>query len=516
MEAPFTDPSQSARTPDGVQEPPLPEKDYAALVRALCRPDGESEWVEFKRNFGNPKDVGKYIAALANSAALNEQPYGYLFWGVEDGSGALVGTSFDPHSAKKSNEPLENWLLRLLEPKINFSFHTVEVDGMKIVLAEIERARNIPVRFDGMDYIRVGSVTRPLRQAPERERALWRVFDQTPFEKRLINGGVNTNDAINALDWQKYFKLLGMPTALEPQMAADALCADGMLERNLPDNWNITNLGAILLAEDLRDFSGLWQKAVRVVQYAGKSNIEANRERVFHRGYAVGFEQLMDYIDALLPTKEVIGRIFRETVSMYSIPAVRELVANMLVHQDLAMTGCGPMVEIYSNRVEITNPGESLVKLNRLVDVRPQTRNKAMAAIMRRAGICEELGSGIRNAILAIESAQLPPPRFETLPDFMRVTIYARQDFKDMSRTDRLRAVYQHACLRYVLGEKTSNVSLRQRFGISSRSTTTVSRLLNEALKAEMIVAEKPDASTRSRNYLPNWAAPPPAQASDH
>ncbi|MCY3687412.1 MAG: transcriptional regulator [Gammaproteobacteria bacterium] len=345
---------------------------------------------------------------------------------------------------------------------------------------------------------------------------MWRVFDQTPFEKRLINGGVNTNDAINALDWQKYFKLLGMPTALEPQMAADALCADGMLERNLPDNWNITNLGAILLAEDLRDFSGLWQKAVRVVQYAGKSNIEANRERVFHRGYAVGFEQLMDYIDALLPTKEVIGRIFRETVSMYSIPAVRELVANMLVHQDLAMTGCGPMVEIYSNRVEITNPGESLVKLNRLVDVRPQTRNKAMAAIMRRAGICEELGSGIRNAILAIESAQLPPPRFETLPDFMRVTIYARQDFKDMSRTDRLRAVYQHACLRYVLGEKTSNVSLRQRFGISSRSTTTVSRLLNEALKAEMIVAEKPDASTRSRNYLPNWAAPPPAQASDH
>lgn len=111
--APLSDTNQLVRTPDGVQEP-LPEKDYAGLVRALCRPDDESEWVEFKRNFGNPKDIGKYIAALANSAALNEQPYGYLLWGVEDGSGVLVGTSFDPHSAKKSNEPLKNWLLRLM------------------------------------------------------------------------------------------------------------------------------------------------------------------------------------------------------------------------------------------------------------------------------------------------------------------------------------------------------------------------------------------------------------------
>lgn len=496
-----------ARTPDGVQEPPPPEKDYVALVRALCRPDGESECVEFKRNFANPKDIGQYIAALANSAALNEQPYSYLLWGVEDGSGALVGTSFDPHSAKKSNEPLENWLLRLLEPRINFSFHMVKVDGANIVLAEIERARNIPVRFDGMDYIRVGSVTRPLRQAPERERALWRAFDLTPFEKRVINGSMKAADVVDTLDSRSYFKLVRMPSAQSPQMAADALCSDGMLEHSMPDDWSITNLGALLLAEDLRDFPNLRRKAVRVIQYTGKSNIEATRERAFHRGYAIGFEQLIDYIDALLPTKEVIRRAIRETVPKYSLPAIRELVANMLVHQDLAITGAGPMVEIFSNRVEITNPGESLVKPNRMINASPRTRNEAMAAIMRRTGICEERGGGIRKTILAIERAQLPPPRFEMLPDFTRVTVFARQDLDEISRPDKVRAVYQHACLRYALGEKTSNASLRERFGMSSQDSAAASGLLRDALKQGFIVIEKPEAGTKNRNYLPYWAA---------
>lgn len=93
---------------------------YVDLVRNLCRSAGEAEWIEYKRNNNNPEEIGQYISALANAAALNNQPFGYLFWGVEDRTGQLVGTNFDPSTAKKGNEPLENWLLRLLEPKIHF------------------------------------------------------------------------------------------------------------------------------------------------------------------------------------------------------------------------------------------------------------------------------------------------------------------------------------------------------------------------------------------------------------
>ena len=131
---------------------------YVDLVNALCRPGGETEWVEYKRNNTNPEEIGQYISALANAAALRNQPFGYLLWGIEDRNGKPVGTNFDPNTAKKGNEPLESWLLRLLEPRIYLSFHTVEVDGNRVVIAEVSPATNVPVRFKGVDYVRVGTI----------------------------------------------------------------------------------------------------------------------------------------------------------------------------------------------------------------------------------------------------------------------------------------------------------------------------------------------------------------------
>ena len=75
-----------------------------------------------------------------------------------------------------------------------------------------------------------------------------------------------------------------------------------------------------------------------------------------------------------------------------------------------------------------------------------------------------------------------------------------------MNKADRERAVYIHACLRYVMREKTTNATLRQRFGIASRNAAVASRLLNEALEAGVIVIEDPTAGKRSRSYLPFWA----------
>ena len=319
---------------------------------------------------------------------------------------------------------------------------------------------------------------------------------------------MSAENVLGFLDSRAYFRLLNLPVEQPPMAAAGSLAYDGVLQQTVTNDWSITNLGAILLAEDLRDFPHLQRKAVRVIQYPGKSRIETTRERSFNRGYVVGFEELIGYIDTLLPTNEVIGNAIREVVTMFPGIAVRELVANMLVHQDLAVTGAGPMVEIFADRIEISNPGESLVAPDRLIDAPPRTRNEAMAAVMRRVGICEERGSGIDKAMLAIERAQLPAPRFETPPGATRVTVFARKHFKEMSRADRIRAVYQHSCLRYVMGEKTTNSTLRQRLGISSANSAVVSRLLGDALKAGAIVIEDGAAGPRSRAYLPFWAAP--------
>ena len=148
------------------------------LVRELRTLPGETECVEFKVNTHKPQDIGEYVSALANSAALAGQPHAYVVWGISDRNHAVVGTRFRPRTEKVGNAELEIWLLQSLEPKINFRFFEVFIDGHTVVLLEIERARHQPVEFKGRRYIRVGSNKRKLKDFPEKERALWRVFDQ--------------------------------------------------------------------------------------------------------------------------------------------------------------------------------------------------------------------------------------------------------------------------------------------------------------------------------------------------
>jgi len=202
------------------------------LVRELCKLPRETEWVEFKENNTESHSVGAYLSALSNAAAIEGKANAYLLWGVRDADHALVGTRFDPHTAKVGNEELENWLLRLLEPKLDFRFVVVEVDGQRVVLLEIGRAQRQPVRFQGVEYIRVGSIKKPLKDVPEKERALWRVFDKTPFEVGVAREHATADEVVRLLDYPRYFDLTGRPLPDHRAGILAALEADGLVRRS--------------------------------------------------------------------------------------------------------------------------------------------------------------------------------------------------------------------------------------------------------------------------------------------
>ena len=175
----------------------------------------------------------------------------------------------------------------------------------------------------------------------------------------------------------------------------------------------LTNFGAILFAKSLRDFDRLSRKALRVILYKGKNKVETIREIPGDKGYAIGYENAISVINSLAYLRmNRLEKHFVSEVRMYPEIAIRELVANALIHQDFSITGSGPMVEIYSDRIEITNPGKPLIDVLRFIDHPPRSRNEDIAAFMRRINICEERGSGIDKVIHAVEIFQLPPPSF--------------------------------------------------------------------------------------------------------
>lgn len=480
----------------------------ADLVRELCKLGEETEWLEFKQNNDQPEKIGEYISALANAAALEGKANAYLVWGVKDKTHEIVGTSVSPQTAKVGNEELESWLLRSLIPKLEFWFHEVMVDGKRVVLLEIERAARQPVRFKDVEYIRVGSYKKPLKDFPEKERALWRLFDRAPFEATLAEEHVNDERVLHVLDYPSYFELMGRPLPPERAQILEALAEDRLIKRNEAAKWDVTNLGAILFARDLREFPSLARKAVRVIIYKGTDRIETEREREERRGYANGFRNVIEFLDARIPSNEVIAQALRKTVPMYPPLAVRELVANALIHQDFSMRGAGPTIELFADRLEVTNPGAPLVQAERFLDLPPQSRNDVLASLMRRMRICEERGSGIDKVVKETEAYQLPAPLFRATGEFTQAILFGHKPVEKMDRADRVRAVYLHACLKHVNHDYLTNASLRARFGLGNEATAVTSRYIREAVTAGQIAVVDEAISARYRKYVPWWAAP--------
>lgn len=479
---------------------------FVDLVLEMRRLPGETEWVEFKVNNSKPEEIGEYISALANSAVLSEQAFGYLVWGIDNDTHEIVGTTFSPAMKAVGNEQLENWLLRLLAPRISLRFHALTIHGQRVVLLQIGQAFSHPVRFKSNSWVRIGSYKKKLMEFPEKERALWRAFDRTPFEDGVAMDGVAADEVLRLLDYPAYFELIGRPLPETRDGILQGLRSDNLIQVDISDRWRVTNLGAVMFARRLEDFDVVRRKASRVILYDGNSRVVTIREQMGTRGYAADFEGLTDFISGVVPSNEVIGRALRRKVPMYPELAVRELVANALIHQDFSVTGAGPMVEIFADRMEISNPGAPLIAPERFLDISPRSRNEELASLMRRMGICEERGSGIDKVVLQAEIYQLPAPMFEVTGETTRAVLFAHRPLNRMEREDRIRACYLHSCLKYVNHDHMTNATLRERFGIDAKNSATASRYIKEAVESGMVRPYDDGASRKFMKYVPFWA----------
>ena len=336
-------------------------ENLSKLVNELRKLPTEIQWVEFKHNNYDPVMIGQDISALANSAAMCEKSCAYMLWGIHDTTHEIVGTDYNLQTLKKGNQELENWLRSLLSRNADFEFHTVTMNDKNIGVLIIYRAVNQTVMFEKTDYIRVGSYTKKLNEYPALQAQLWDRIRNTKFEERYAKQDMELADALRLLDFVTYFDIRNIPQPTDISGVAHYMLEEGVIVKQDNGLYAITNLGAILLAKRLSDFSRISRKAIRVVQYQGNSRLNMLKEDVGGKGYVVGFEELIKYIEALLPTQELITGALREKKSAYPILAVREVVANALIHQDFSVTGTGPVVEIFDNRIEVTNSGTPLV-----------------------------------------------------------------------------------------------------------------------------------------------------------
>jgi predicted HTH transcriptional regulator len=479
----------------------MDELQIQKLLESLLALDAETEVVEFKVNNSQAEVIGQRISALSNAANLHGNKRAYLVYGVEDATHKVVGTKFNPSVEMVGNQPYKFWLAKRFSPDIDYHIHEIKYEELNVVIFEIPPAVDQPIKFDNEAYIRIGSATPKLSEFPEKESRIWSNINRNSFEKGVAKENLTVQEVLEYLDYAKYFSLTKQELPSQTSKFVEQMEQHGLVKKVIGEKYDITNLGAVLFANDLNNFPSVKRKSVRVIAYEGDSKAERKQEREGKFGYAVAFENMVGFISDQLPHNEEITKALRKETKMYPEVAIREFVANALIHQDLSISGAGPTIEIFSNRIEITNTGEPLIDVDRFIDHPPRSRNEDLASFMRQIGICEEGGTGVDRALINIALYQLPAPSFEKFQDFTKITLYSHKELKEMTTDDKIRACYQHCVLRYIENHRMTNATLRGRLGIGEKNYPAASAIIKASIAKGMIKeSEKP------KEYVPIWA----------
>lgn len=393
-------------------------------VRTVLDLPTETEWVEFKHNNDNPQEIGEYISAISNGAALHGKRSGYIVWGVEDGTHAVVGTTFRPKQAKKGNENLESWLLHQLNPRIDFTIHEFDHHGAHIVLFEIQAANSAPVRFGSEEFIRVGSYKKKLKDYPEKERQLWRTLSASPedWSAQLVEGA-----SLSDLDPEAMAFARAQYRQKHPHQAAEAEKWDDATFLNkakLSVRGKITRTGLLLLgkAEAAHLLSPAQARITWVLRDTQKLEMDYQH---LDPPFLLAGDKVLQKIRNLTVRHLPSGTLFPQEVTQYDPWVIRETLHNCIAHQNYAMGGRINVVESPDTLV-FTNLGSfipgSVEEMIRS-DAPPEVyRNPFLAQAMVNLNMIDTIGSGIKRMFTRQRERSFPMPDYE-LDDPKKVVV---------------------------------------------------------------------------------------------
>ncbi len=448
------------------------------------------EFKEAKEHFDRDK-LFRYCAALANEGG------GQLVLGVADPPPRpVVGTRAFPNTVEVAERIFE---------KLGFRVDVEEVlhpDGRVLVFHVPSRPRGSAYPLAGAYWMRSGENL--VTMTEDRLRSIFSEGKPDWLEEPSMEA-IDAARVVEVLDTQSFYELIKRPHPTTRDAVIEGLIAERFIDRS-SGQFSVRRIGALLLAKQLTNFQDVARKTPRVVVYTGTSKLETRLDQTGAHGYAVGFQGLIRFVMSHLPQNEVIKDALRTEERLVPEIAIREVVANALIHQDFTVGGASVMIEIYSDRVEVSNPGVPIVPVERFIDGY-QSRNERLADLMRRMGICEEKSSGIDKVVNAAELFQLPAPEFRVGNQRTSVIIYGPRPFNEMDRADRIRACYQHCVLRYVMSQHMTNQTLRDRFHLPESKGTIVSQVIAATIEAGLIkLDENVGTSRKLARYLPAWA----------
>ena len=376
-------------------------QDLIELVDILRAEDTETEWLEFKSNYLSNQDIGEYISALSNGAALRGRPFGYLIFGVDDTTHEVTGTAFDYRKQKQGNEDLENWLNRLTEPKIGLAVYNVQyAAGKRLVMFEIPAAFNQPTAFAGKESVLIGSYRQDLRRYPETEKQLWYALNRVSYEQTTSS------------EQNLHFKEM---TLIARSRGLDFSEEKFATLRMLDGNGKFNNLALLLSDEN--------PHIVKFAVYKNK-RMDFAVKKEFSGSWIAMLDQVLEYVNLYNDTSaRVIGNSATRTeVQSYPDPSLREIVVNAFAHFDASFPS-DVKIEFYPDRVEIASPGALYrTTMKEVLSGRQSFRNPNLVYVLNKFNYIENYATGLKKTLTAYAPYAVSP-KYESTEHFFVVTL---------------------------------------------------------------------------------------------
>lgn len=347
---------------------------------------GEGYKTEFKQSAGS--DLTKEIVAFANASG------GRIFIGVAD-NGSVPGIVI----TNKVRSELES-MAQSCDPKVEISLN--EFDN-KVIILNVPEGKNKPYRTTGGFYLRSGPSS--IKMTTDQIIAFIKAEGKVKFDELEYPGLSYPADRDDAAI-EKYKSISGIDTTLS---ADDLLANLNVLYSK--DSPVLNQAGVLFFAKDPSRL--IPQSVVTCVLYKGNSKVNIIDKKTFNKDIISNIDDAIDFLQKHLNLAYVIKDKRRREDLEIPLVVLREAVVNAVTHRDYFEKGANVMVEIFDNRVEISNPG-GLPKGMSEADFGTRTlaRNPLIASLLNRAGYIEKLGTGVPRIRKTMAEAVLPEPDF--------------------------------------------------------------------------------------------------------
>lgn len=401
--------------------------DNAGLIKILddlLSLSREETTVEFKLNWDFPKDIGEYLSALANAAALERHDRAWMVWGVENNTHIIKGTTFNPFAAKgEGNQPLTVWLTQKTLPRPDFQFHELMHPDGRVIMLEIHPPRSAPLAFDGVRYIRNDSNKESLTKHPNKEARLWEVLGGIEdWTGKIVSEATLDDLAPEAIEFAR-IKFIEYLIKSEPDaIRHDKIRTDAMVwdittllnKARLTKKGRITRSALLLLGRD-ESAHFLSPTDVKISWILRDENNRAIGSQHFGMPFLLSSGVLFKRIRNIPVDYMPDGTLFPTPVTPYDAWVIREALHNCIAHQDYRLGGKINVIE-HPDKLVFTNLGAFIPpSIEWMLDHQSPPehyRNQWLIDGMVRLRMIDQIGSGIRRMF------ETQRERFFPLPDY--------------------------------------------------------------------------------------------------